>query len=158
MSISFYVPNAALWWYFYDLYGELLLPRVDAYLPSAAQLPLFVLKAPLAALGGFTTALFTNVLDTVRVRVQTQNTRLLPTVSTLWREERLRMFTLGLSSRLAYSTPFSFFIMCTHCTTHLPLPLELRTIRLATSTFFRLECDYSIFLVRIFSVIAIFLL
>ena len=111
MSLSFYVPNAALWWYFYDLYGELLLPRVQAMSPGAALLPLFVLKAPLAALSGFTTAFFTNVIDTVRVRVQTQQTRFVKTVGTLWREERLRMFTLGLSSRLAYSTPFSFFIM-----------------------------------------------
>lgn len=63
-------------------------------------------------LGGFTTTIITNPLDVVRARLQVQR---LDSMSSafrdLWREERLRMFSKGLSARLVQSACFSFSII-----------------------------------------------
>lgn len=63
-------------------------------------------------LGGFTTTVITNPLDVVRARLQVQRVGTMHSVfSDLWREERLKMFTKGLSARLIQSATFSFSII-----------------------------------------------
>lgn len=63
-------------------------------------------------LGGFTTTIITNPLDVVRARLQVQRigsfTRAL---KELWQEERLQMYTKGLSVRLIQSATYSFSII-----------------------------------------------
>lgn len=70
------------------------------------------IQAIAGTLGGFTTTIITNPLDIVRARLQVQ--RLDSIVSAfriLWIEERLYMFTKGLSARLVQSACFSFSII-----------------------------------------------
>lgn len=63
-------------------------------------------------LGGFTTTIITNPLDVVRARLQVQRIGSMRSVfSELWVEERLKMFTKGLSARLIQSASFSFSII-----------------------------------------------
>ena len=84
-------------------------------------------------LGGFTTTLLTNPLDIIRARLQVNPIKIffdkdffqkenfflqvqrtgsmLRTFRVLWSEERLRIFTKGLSARLVQSASFSFSII-----------------------------------------------
>lgn len=63
-------------------------------------------------IGGFTTTIITNPLDTVRARLQVQRIEsMADAFRDLWREEGLWMFTKGLSARLVQSATFSFSII-----------------------------------------------
>ncbi|XP_071522967.1 solute carrier family 25 member 44 [Panulirus ornatus] len=105
-SISAYVPNSALWWSFYHFYQEQL-PRITP--EGTSTLLLQCIAAPL---GGVTTVLLTNPLDTVRARLQVQRTGgFMRTFQVLWAEEQLGIFRKGLSPRLFQSVIFSFTII-----------------------------------------------
>lgn len=63
-------------------------------------------------LGGFTTTIITNPLDVVRARLQVQRLNSMSKAfRDLWQEERMRMFSKGLSARLVQSACFSFSII-----------------------------------------------
>ncbi|KAK3868094.1 hypothetical protein Pcinc_026485 [Petrolisthes cinctipes] len=105
-SICSYVPNSALWWSFYHFYQEQL-----AHISPAGTSTL-LLQCVAAPLGGATTALITNPLDTVRARLQVQRMGGFGhTFGVLWGEERLGIFTKGLSPRMIQSIVFSFTII-----------------------------------------------
>ncbi|PSN50112.1 Solute carrier family 25 member 44 [Blattella germanica] len=105
-SLCTYVPNSALWWAFYDLYQD----HLHTVLPSWVSHLLIQCMA--GTLGGFTTTLITNPLDIIRARLQVQRLdSMQKTFHMLWMEERLRMFTKGLSARLVQSACFSFAII-----------------------------------------------
>lgn len=62
--------------------------------------------------GGFTTTILTNPLDIVRARLQVQRLSSMKVAfKELWAEERLHIFTKGLSARLVQSASFSFSII-----------------------------------------------
>lgn len=70
------------------------------------------IQAIAGTLGGFTTTIITNPLDIVRARLQVQRLdSMFNTFKVLWVEERLQMFTKGLSARLVQSACFSFSII-----------------------------------------------
>lgn len=70
------------------------------------------IQALAGTLGGFTTTIITNPLDIVRARLQVQRLdSMFNTFKVLWVEERLQMFTKGLSARLVQSACFSFSII-----------------------------------------------
>lgn len=105
-SLCTYVPNSALWWAFYDLYQD----HLHTLLPTWVS-HLFI-QCTAGTLGGFTTTLITNPLDIIRARLQIQRLgSMQKTFHILWTEERLRMFTKGLSARLVQSACFSFAII-----------------------------------------------
>ncbi|KOX72317.1 Solute carrier family 25 member 44 [Melipona quadrifasciata] len=105
-SLCAYVPNSALWWGLYTSYQEELLKVFPEWVSH-----LFI-QALAGTLGGFTTTIITNPLDIVRARLQVQRLdSMFSTFKVLWVEERLQMFTKGLSARLVQSACFSFSII-----------------------------------------------
>ncbi|XP_076029036.1 solute carrier family 25 member 44-like [Oratosquilla oratoria] len=105
-SISAYVPNSALWWTFYHFYQEQLANMA----PSGTST--LLLQCIAAPLGGITTTLLTNPLDIIRARLQVQRTGSFGhTFNILWTEEKLGIFTKGLSPRLFQTVIFSFMII-----------------------------------------------
>lgn len=105
-SLFTYVPNSAMWWAFYHFYQDklhLILPNWVSHL---------LIQCVSGTLGGFTTTLLTNPLDIIRARLQVQRLDSIhQTFNILWTEERLRIFTKGLSARLVQSACFSFAII-----------------------------------------------
>jgi len=70
------------------------------------------IQAMAGTLGGFTTTIITNPLDIVRARLQVQRLNsMLDVFRILWVEERMHIFTKGLSARLVQSACFSFTII-----------------------------------------------
>ncbi|XP_076632399.1 solute carrier family 25 member 44 isoform X2 [Colletes latitarsis] len=105
-SLCAYVPNSALWWGLYISYQEELIQLFPEWFSH-----LFI-QAVAGTLGGFTTTIVTNPLDIVRARLQVQRLdSMFSTFKVLWVEERLQMFTKGLSARLVQSACFSFSII-----------------------------------------------
>lgn len=105
-SLCAYVPNSALWWGLYTSYQDELLKLFPEWVSH-----LFI-QAIAGTLGGFTTTIITNPLDIVRARLQVQRLdSMFNTFKVLWVEERLQMFTKGLSARLVQSACFSFSII-----------------------------------------------
>ncbi|XP_043600079.1 solute carrier family 25 member 44 [Bombus pyrosoma] len=105
-SLCAYVPNSALWWGLYTSYQDELLRLFPEWVSH-----LFI-QAIAGTLGGFTTTIITNPLDIVRARLQVQRLdSMFNTFKVLWVEERLQMFTKGLSARLVQSACFSFSII-----------------------------------------------
>ncbi|KAJ9601821.1 hypothetical protein L9F63_000003, partial [Diploptera punctata] len=106
-SLCTYVPNSALWWAFYDLYQDYNRESFPTHWVSH-----LLIQCMAGTLGGFTTTLITNPLDIIRARLQVQRLdSIQKTFHILWMEERLRMFTKGLSARLVQSACFSFAII-----------------------------------------------
>lgn len=105
-SLCAYVPNSALWWGLYISYQEELIQLFPEWFSH-----LFI-QAVAGTLGGFTTTIVTNPLDIVRARLQVQRLdSMFSAFKDLWVEERLQMFTKGLSARLVQSACFSFSII-----------------------------------------------
>ncbi|XP_043265779.1 solute carrier family 25 member 44 [Colletes gigas] len=105
-SLCAYVPNSALWWGLYISYQEQLIQLFPEWFSH-----LFI-QAVAGTLGGFTTTIVTNPLDIVRARLQVQRLdNMFSTFKVLWVEERLQIFTKGLSARLVQSACFSFSII-----------------------------------------------
>lgn len=105
-SLCTYVPNSALWWAFYHLYQDQLILFLPSYFSH------LLIQTIAGTLGGFTTTIITNPLDVVRARLQVQRLgSMRDAFSDLWNEERLQMFTKGLSARLIQSATFSFSII-----------------------------------------------
>lgn len=105
-SVCTYVPNSALWWTFYHLYQD----ELELLLPMSVS-RLFI-QCVAGTLGGFTTTIITNPMDTIRARLQVQRTdTMLKTFQLLWKEDGMFMFSKGLSARLVQSVCFSFSII-----------------------------------------------
>ncbi|XP_006617082.1 solute carrier family 25 member 44 [Apis laboriosa] len=105
-SLCAYVPNSALWWGLYTSYQEELVRLFPEWVSH-----LFI-QAVAGTLGGFTTTIITNPLDIVRARLQVQRLdSMFSAFKVLWVEEKLQMFTKGLSARLVQSASFSFSII-----------------------------------------------
>jgi len=107
-SICTYVPSSASWWTFYqffqDIYGAII-PVQDIGLPNT------VLQCGAAMSSGCATCIITNPLDLVRTRVQVQRRSFPETAKKLWRQERFKIFTKGLSARMTSSVIYSVAII-----------------------------------------------
>lgn len=105
-SMCTYVPNSAIWWTLYHWYQD----KLRMILPSDMS-QLFI-QCIAGTVGGFTTTLITNPMDTVRARLQVQRKESIPkAMIALWEEAGIWMFTKGLSARLVQSVCFSFSII-----------------------------------------------
>ncbi|XP_050420807.1 solute carrier family 25 member 44 [Adelges cooleyi] len=105
-SVCTYAPNSALWWSFYTIFQD----QLEIRLPVNTSL--LLMQSVSGVLAGFTTTLITNPMDTIRARLQVQRTNsIVRTFRALWDEERMMMFTKGLSARLVQSICFSFTII-----------------------------------------------
>ena len=107
-AICTYVPSSALWWTFYQLFQDIaaaIVPIQDLGIPNLA------VQSVAAMSSGVTTAVITNPLDATKTRVQVQRRPFVETFLKLWREERIRIFTKGLSARMTSSTIYSVAII-----------------------------------------------
>ncbi|KAL0270283.1 UNVERIFIED_CONTAM: hypothetical protein PYX00_007746 [Menopon gallinae] len=105
-SLAAYVPNSAMWWGFYHFYQEEIMKIAPEWISH------LLVQCVSGTLGGFSTTLLTNPLDIIRARLQVQRTgSMAMTFRILWSEEKLRIFTKGLSARLVQSATFSFSII-----------------------------------------------
>ncbi|GAB6032091.1 hypothetical protein CHUAL_010455 [Chamberlinius hualienensis] len=105
-SLCTFVPNSALWWSFYHLYSD----QLAAIFPN--WVPVLTIQCVAAPISGITSSFLTNPLDVVRARLQIHMTgSFLKTFNILWKEEKLGIFTKGLSARLVQSVTFSVMII-----------------------------------------------
>ena len=107
-AICTYVPSSASWWTFYQLFQDVagaLLPVGDEGIPNT------VVQCGCAMSSGVTTSIMTNPLDLVKTRVQVQRRPFIETAVRLWRQERLRIFSKGLTARMTSSVIYSVAII-----------------------------------------------
>ncbi|KAG8248473.1 hypothetical protein J6590_039653 [Homalodisca vitripennis] len=118
-SLCTYVPNSALWWAFYHLYQEegcstlsdILTFRGNIFLTAEELEKLFppdtshlMIQCVAGTLGGFTTTLITNPMDTMRARLQEQKVSL---------KRILEMPCAGVSLYLIRAIASQLQMMCT---------------------------------------------
>lgn len=117
------MPNAAIFWYSYHRYCQLLSPP----LVDDLNAPIILVQALSAPAAGITASTVTNCLDLYRARVQVrrsivmillntfpvqvQRRTYLNTARTLWHDEGMNIFVKGLSARLVASCFFSLFMI-----------------------------------------------
>ena len=93
-----YLPSSGLWWGSYEAYKHLICRQ------KSRQNLLGYSVAGIC--GGVTTALLTNPIDCIRTRIQTQKgtygeTKILPVVKRIYRNEGLMAFSKGLGARIS---------------------------------------------------------
>nr|CAG4644084.1 EOG090X08ST [Lepidurus arcticus] len=102
-ALSAAVPGGALWWFIYHVYQENLLWACPSWVPHLS------IQCTSAILSGATTTTLLNPLDIIRARMQIQRLgSVTRTFRDLWHEEKMFMFTKGLSARLIQVAVFSF--------------------------------------------------
>ncbi|XP_013409778.1 solute carrier family 25 member 44 [Lingula anatina] len=104
-TLSMVIPSSALWWWIYGYNSDIL----TYYL--SAKVPMTGIQCGAGLSAGICATCVTNVLDIIRLRIQTERKTYIYTARTLWKEEGMSMFYKGLSARLAHSLPFSFTII-----------------------------------------------
>ena len=107
-ALCTYVPSSASWWTFYQLYQDIanaIIPAQDIGIPNTA------IQCVAAMSSSCTTALMTNPLDLAKTRVQVQRKPFIDTCMKLWREERFKIFTKGLSARMTSSMIYGVAII-----------------------------------------------
>ena len=109
-SVSTYVPSSASWWTFYqffqDFYGALI-PLHEKEMGFHNT----IVQCVAAMSSGCASCLITNPLDLTRTRVQVQRRSFTETARRLWHEEKLKIFTKGLSARMTSSIIYSVAII-----------------------------------------------
>ncbi|XP_052805459.1 solute carrier family 25 member 44-like isoform X1 [Mya arenaria] len=97
MSLLLFIPNSALFWYFY----EHLKGKMVSVLPE--NVPRMLINCLASPLAGMSAAAIMNPVDVVRVRMQTKNVALRNTVETLIQEEGFFWLFKGLTARFFHS-------------------------------------------------------
>lgn len=122
VSLSVYGFGSAIWWPFYELYAHNLIPVAPSFVPQT------LVHGFSASIAGITSVTITNVMELTRVRMQVGGTDFMETMRNTWREERLGIFTKGLTARIINIIPFSFLIMTSYSSIkHLSLKEEYRS-------------------------------
>ncbi|XP_040564494.1 solute carrier family 25 member 44 [Lepeophtheirus salmonis] len=104
-SLCTYVPSGASWWAFYDIFQKLYAHMVP---DNTAHMTLQTISAMSA---GASSSVITNPLDLLRARVQIHRTSIPDTMSKLWREEGMAVFTKGLTARMSASVIYSIAVI-----------------------------------------------
>lgn len=93
-----YLPSSGLWWGSYEFYKYIICKKKHRQ---------NLLGYSIAGIfGGITTAIFTNPIDVIRTRIQTQtgtygSTKILSVVSKLYKNEGILGFSKGLGARIS---------------------------------------------------------
>lgn len=104
-SLCTYVPSSACWWTFYSTYQELGAAMSPNWVPHT------LVQCAAAVTSGCTTSFITNPLDLVRARVQVHRRSIPDTIRTLWRTERWKVFSKGLTARMTSSSIYSLAVI-----------------------------------------------
>ncbi|XP_052255680.1 solute carrier family 25 member 44-like isoform X1 [Dreissena polymorpha] len=98
MSMCLFVPNSALFWFFYEhLKGEMM-----SILPESV--PRMLINSIASPMAGVAASIITNPVDVVKVRMQIKRTTLRETLRTLHREEPYFWAVKGIYARLAHTS------------------------------------------------------
>jgi len=104
-AVCTYGTSSAFWWTFYHFFQEIY----DTVIPSIVPYTLTQCGAALSA--GCASCILTNPLDLVRTRVQVQRKPIPETMRKLWKNEKMRIFTKGLTARMTSSIIYSVAII-----------------------------------------------
>ena len=104
-SLFTYVPSSASWWAFYHFFQELYDHVIPTFVPH------LILQCAAAMSAGCSSCMLTNPLDLVRTRVQVQRRPIPETIKLLWEQERLKVFSKGLTARMTSSVIYSVAII-----------------------------------------------
>lgn len=76
-------------------------------------MPLLLIQCISGSLSSMTSTMLSNPLDVCRTRIQVEQERrrVMHIMKELWQEERLRVFTKGLTARLSHACIYSCFII-----------------------------------------------
>ncbi|UJR37418.1 hypothetical protein I4U23_030122 [Adineta vaga] len=104
--------TSAIWWPSYYFYQKRLL-ELETLFSTSFTVPLLMIQCIAGPLSSLTSTLLTNPLDVCRTRIQVERERrtVIQIMNELWHEERLKVFTKGLTARLSHSCIYSLFII-----------------------------------------------
>lgn len=106
-SLICFVPSAASWWMLYQHFNELIFKT-----SLADTMPFMLLNCMSGTLSGATVSILTNPLDLLRVNIQVHRpSSYRSAVKYLWKEDKWRIFSKGLSARLTQSCISSALIV-----------------------------------------------
>lgn len=106
-SLLCFVPSSACWWMLYQHFNEFLYS-----LPATSNTPKMFLHCASGAVSGAAVAIMTNPLDLLRANTQVHRpSSYKSAVKYLWKEDRWRIFSKGLSARLTQSCLSSSLIV-----------------------------------------------
>eukprot|EP01084_Bolivina_argentea_P006272 11899_1 len=93
-----YLPSSGIWWGSYEGYKHLICRKKEMQNLFGYSIA--------GVFGGVTTAMFTNPIDVIRTRIQTQkgtygSTKIMRVVSNLYKNEGIFAFSKGLGARIA---------------------------------------------------------
>ncbi|CAG2109901.1 unnamed protein product, partial [Medioppia subpectinata] len=106
-SVATYVPSSALWWMFYPMFSENIMPLFPE------NTPLMLIQCTSGSISGMTVAVITNPLDVLRANIQVRRIvgSYILAMKQLWAEEHFNIFKKGLSARITQSCISSAFIV-----------------------------------------------
>ncbi|CAG2109902.1 unnamed protein product [Medioppia subpectinata] len=112
-SVATYVPSSALWWMFYPMFSENIMPLFPE------NTPLMLIQCTSGSISGMTVAVITNPLDVLRANIQVRRIvgSYILAMKQLWAEEHFNIFKKGLSARITQSCISSAFIVAVSITT-----------------------------------------
>ncbi|CAF1073408.1 unnamed protein product, partial [Didymodactylos carnosus] len=107
LSSALFGLTSSIWWPAYYFYQNQLL-KIDKF-----YLPLIIIQCISGPLSSLTSTLLTNPLDVCRTRVQVDKDKrpYRHIIKQLWQEERMSIFTKGLTARLTHSCIYSLFVI-----------------------------------------------
>jgi solute carrier family 25 protein 44 len=102
-----FVPSSACWWMLYQHFNEFLFGA-----PMAQNMPYMFLNCMSGTLSGAAVSVMTNPMDLLRANIQVHRpSSYKSAVKYLWKEDKWRIFTKGLSARLTQSCLSSALIV-----------------------------------------------
>ncbi|CAG2174684.1 unnamed protein product, partial [Oppiella nova] len=105
-SVATYVPSSALWWMFYPIFSNTLIPLFPENTPH------MLIQCVSGSISGMTVAVVTNPMDVLRANIQVRRIgSFVFAMKQLWAEEQFNVFKKGLSARLTQSCISSAFIV-----------------------------------------------
>lgn len=98
-SLLCFVPSSACWWMLYQHFNEFLYS-----LPATSNMPQMFLHCASGTVSGATVSIMTNPFDLLRANIQVHRPSSYGSaVRYLWKQDRWRIFSKGLSARLTQS-------------------------------------------------------
>ncbi|KAH3702063.1 solute carrier family 25 member 44-like isoform X2 [Dreissena polymorpha] len=105
MSMCLFVPNSALFWFFYEhLKGEMM-----SILPESV--PRMLINSIASPMAGVAASIITNPVDVVKVRMQTKCLTIRGSLRALVQEEGHRWVLKGMTARTTHSALYFLIIM-----------------------------------------------
>lgn len=124
-AIMLYVPSTMVFWstYYHSLgmfrkirakVTEMQLGRIPSHPSEVDHRNLFLDQAVSGSMGGVASAIATNPLEMLRIRLQVHRTNYTETITRLWKYEGVNVFTKGLAPRVLNNSLYSCLVMLSY--------------------------------------------